>query len=216
MGYKGFIRSVSAASNRARRKSERRERQQAKAVAQFQRKASKIEEQQKKILAELDEEYAKGKVTKEKYDELRKRADDISLELLVFGKSSGVSLGKRYITGKIDQAEFERVKKDILPPGVVEEKGHIDRTIEDMKEKVADFEKNCQHLGLSICKSCGKQKSLLGFFKETDGMLLCGRCARTLKSLRTFPGFSGVYFKADACYLELGKNVSVSIKQEHL
>jgi hypothetical protein len=56
-----------------------------------------------KILQELEDVYAKGKVTKDEYTNLKNRASDISLENVIVGKQPFITLAKRYITGKIDK-----------------------------------------------------------------------------------------------------------------
>ena len=215
MGWKGAVRSISAASNAAARESERANKQAFRESERLRKKYEKIVEKKEKIDEALNLELAKGKIDHAKHDELEKRMDDISDELIVFGKAAGVALGKRYVCGKIEKEEFETIRSEIVPEKLYQEKDQIIADVSNKQNKCIVFAESCSK-SEGVCQKCGKEKGLFSPIKEIDEMKLCGKCSAEFKKMRHYDGFSGEYIKADPCEVEDKMQLHISIRQEHL
>ena len=110
MGWKGTLRTLKASHNRSVRASERQARQEQKKFDNLSKKLQKIEDSREKVHMALKNDFAAGKLSKEEYDKLESRMDDVTDELLVFGKTPAVTLAKKYVCGKIDKEQFDVVR----------------------------------------------------------------------------------------------------------
>ncbi len=215
MGYKSILRSAISASNRAVKEAERREGQEQREIEKMQRKIVRVDEKMKKVTQALDDIYARGKIDKKKYEELKKRKFDISLELIVIAKTPGVSLAKRYMTGVINKDEFEKVQKDLLPPELFEEKRIINESISNIEKELKKFRENCKNDKENQCQYCSKEKSLFSPLKIEDGLRLCGKCRSWLLNTQNYRGFSGNYFTVSPMkitFSDINNSIRVEVK----
>ena len=95
MGYKSTLRSISAVTNKAAKEAERKRKKELREQERLTKKISRLEERIEKTYQVLDDQYAKGKIGKNEYLELKRRKKDISLELFALAKTPGTSLAKR-------------------------------------------------------------------------------------------------------------------------
>lgn len=216
MGYKSAIRSVKSSVNKAVKEVEKQQRQQGRAKERLHKKAVALDDKKESIMVALRQEYASGKITQEKFNELKIRENDISLELLILGKSAGAALAKRYVCGKIDKPEFEQIKKEILPAGYFVERNMLLEGFLSRQKALAGFRQQCNPAEEEgICQKCGVKK---GFFKPVnsyDNLLLCGKCKEALEIFKNYPGFKGEYIMTPAKVLEGGEKVQVLVKPEY-
>lgn len=218
MGYKSVMRSLQSSANAAARESERSRKKLQREQERISKKAAKIDEKMSKIQDSLADLYAKGKVTKKKYEQLKKREKDIDITLIVFGKTPGVSLAKRYICGKIDKKEFDEVCKEIIPSELYGEKEELMNQYEQRCNDLEEFRKSCNSKTDGQCQKCERQKGIFCWLKEVDGLVLCGKCAKVYKTIQNYPGYDGEFFESSPKMInDDNKNeLHMSIKSEHL
>lgn len=219
MGYKKILRYGLSTVKKVADEAEREEKRKAREEERIQRKIKKINERMITITQALEDLYAKGKIGEDKFKELLQRKDDISLDLLVIGKTPGVSLAKRYITGKIDKHEFEKIKKDILPFDLFEEKKIIQEEFDNTKKELRSFRENCKKDVENECQSCGKKKSFLDSLKIEDGLKLCRKCRSQLLNLQNYKGFQGKYFEVHPLRIifdDIDKGLEVNLRKDLL
>lgn len=216
MGWKGTLKSINAANNRAIKASERRQRQQQKEAEKIQKKLNKIEESKEKVLSAPKNDYAAGKISDDQYKSLKERMNDISDELIMFGKTPAVTLGKKYLCGKIDKEQFDAVRTELVPKALDQEKNDILSVVSKKQENVKSFKKACKHTKENICQKCGQPKKLLKPLRKVDEILLCNSCSREYKNITHYEGFDGVYLTAEPCEISDDIVLSVGIKQEWL
>ena len=221
MGYRSIIRSSMSAYNRAARESEKEERRELRETERIQRKTARVDEKMVKVTQALDDIYAKGKIDKNRYEELKKRKFDISLELIVIAKTPGFSLAKRYMTGAINKDEFGRVQKYLLPPELFEEKRNIKESVNNIEKELKKFRDNCKNEKENQCQYCGKEKSLFNPIKIEDGLRLCGKCRSWLLNVQNYKGFLGNYFTVSPMRITFsdidnGIEVDANLKNELL
>ena len=205
MGYKSTLRSIQSASNAAARESEREQRKLQREHEKIENKITKIEEKRTRITEALNDFFARGKINKETYLKLLERENDITLDLLVFGKSAAVSAAKRYICGKIEKDEFEELCNSFIPSDVFKEKQKIIDEYNNLVEAIKNFKNQCDHKIENECRKCGKRKGLFSPISDIDGLKLCGKCKRELNSLLNYKGFDGIYFYVSSCVIPLNK-----------
>jgi hypothetical protein len=140
---------------------------------------------------------------------------DITDELLVFGKAAGTALGKRYVCGKIDKVEFEKLRAALVPVGVYQEKKLIESQIKKSQNEIEEFKKSCS-ASPNICSKCKKPKKFFSWLRVEDGLLLCGKCRRELAILKHYDGFNGVYVVSNPCEVQARMNIVVSIRSTYL
>jgi hypothetical protein len=214
MGYKSVLRSMGAASNRAakersrinrarQREIERVNRQLAAYRERLNKKLAAHKEKLTKILQELEDVYAKGKVTKEEYTSLKSRASDIPLEYVIVGKQPFISLAKRYITGKIDKNEFDEVKKSILPSDFNAERENIGTKLKSLLENLEEFKNSCKEAQKGYCQKCGSKRKIFNWVSKYEGFSLCRKCRKLLTAMQLYPAFNGKYFTVDAKWFHL-------------
>ena len=205
MGYKSTLRSLNAAANKASREAERsrkkRERElerekrtEEKRLEKLQKSIDRLHSDIEKIRHSLDELYTSGKVDKKEYENLGKRMNDITEDVLLVGKGPIRTLAKRYLTGKIDKDEFEQKKMDILPQEMINERLDIDSSLNKLNRDIHEFIDESNIENPDMCQHCGKKKSLLNWLHNYEGLRLCGRCRRLLKSYPEHPGFTGSFY----------------------
>ncbi len=214
MGWKGTIRSINAIDNRITREAKRRERKDQKEIDKLQKKIIKLKDNREKILMSLKNDYASGKVSETEYKDLAGRMSDISDELIIFGKTPGVTLGKNYICGKIDKKEFENIRLELVPRELDAEKDFILSCIKTKQEKLILFKDSCNKIEENICQKCGQSKKFFKPLQTIDNITLCGSCTREYKSLILYEGFEGVYLTVEPFKITNQINLSVGIKQE--
>ena len=197
MGYKSVLRSINSASNAAARESERNRKRLQREQERVQKKITKLEEKKAKISDSLKDLFAKGKIDKTEYTKLLKRDEDITFDILVFGKTAAASAAKRYICGKIDKKEFKALCEDIIPIEVIEEKQEIKDKYEKHIEKIKEFIKTCEERD-NACHKCDKKKGIFSPITDFEGVKLCGKCKRRLKELLSPKKLSGTYFYVES------------------
>lgn len=220
MGYKSVIRSMSAAANKAAREQDRALKRQQRQLEKLQQKMIQAEEKLNKIFMLLDDEYAKGKFSKDKYNNLKKRKIDITLDSVVIGKTPFISLAKRYVTGKIDRKEFLEMQKDILPLDLLKEKKELKNRLIKFKEKLNDFRNNCNNIEEDKCQKCNSKKSFFNSIKKIENLTLCKKCRKSLAKLQKYPGFLGKYFRVEPMTVSFGQLdndliININLQEEH-
>ncbi len=73
------------------------------------REDAAIERRKKRIMEALRRKFSAGKISRSEYESLKKRMKDISDELVVFGNSAGVILGKKYVCGTLSKEDFNQI-----------------------------------------------------------------------------------------------------------
>ncbi|MFC1615777.1 hypothetical protein ACFL21_01440 [Patescibacteria group bacterium] len=218
MGYKSILKSLDSAANAATRESERKQKRLHKEQELLEKKIAKLEEQKSKIIDSLKDLFAKGKIDKKEYGELLKREAEISLDLLVFGKTAAVSAAKRYICGKIDKLEFEALCKIIIPAEVVKEKQEIADNYVQFIENIKKFVELCE-VQENQCHKCGKKKGIFSPLTNFEGLKLCGKCKKEFKSLLNHKGVNGIYFYVTPHIISLNDvdkpKLEINIHQDH-
>ncbi len=198
MGYKSIVRSLASSGNKILKEQEKQQKAKSRQQEKVQKNVQKIIEKQNKIYESLDDIYAKGKLSKKEYESLKLRKPAITLELIVLGKSAGVSLGKRYITGQIDDLEFQKIQKEILPHGFFNDQKILQSQVAEVQEKFKNFQKECNAKQQDACMYCAKKKGFLTPLKGVGQFLLCNKCSKALENILHFKGFSGEYLEADS------------------
>lgn len=193
MGYRGTIRSVSAAIKKIEREKERAHRKKVREVEKLRKKAEKAYKKQEKIFAALNEVYAKGKLSQKEFSELQKRKKDITLDLVVIGGIPFSQVAKRYITGKIGKKEFEDIKREIIPNEIFAEKDIIKKEIYDLFDKYQHFIKGCKS-GEDNCNYCNTKKGLFKRLRDFHGHNLCSECYEKIEDFEEYEGAEGEYF----------------------
>ena len=155
MGYKSIMRSGIAIVNKSIKEGERAERQQQRETDKMLKKIEAVKEKIQKIKNELENQYAQGKIDKEQFEKFKLRENEISIDMVVIGKTPMITLAKRYVTGKIDKDEFERIIAVILPSDFIEGKSFLSPIKEIGKNK--------------LCGKCTKQLKSILKFKGFDG-----------------------------------------------
>ncbi len=195
MGYKSTLRSISAVTNKAAKEAERKRKKELREQERLTKKISRLEERIEKTYQVLDDQYAKGKIGKNEYLELKRRKKDISLELFALAKTPGTSLAKRYLTGKISKSEFDEIQKEILPKEVFIEKEEIarefDTLITGVKKIISSSKKNKNE---KICWHCSKESSFFNLVRQVGKIRLCRKCSSKLHRLLQYGGYRGKYF----------------------
>lgn len=215
MGWKGTLRSLETAHNQYQKQKQREEKAQQREFERHLKKLEKIEEKKEKVKVALNNDYASGKVSDEQYQELSLRLNKIPDELIVFGKTAGVTLAKRYACGKIDQEEFEKKCKDFVPTGFYSERKTIFDDISSRQSSIEHFKQSCEVVD-KVCHKCGKKKGFFSPLRSVDGMSLCGRCSSEYKNIKSFPGFHGQYLNTGTCEVCDNMSVLISINKEWL
>lgn len=215
MGWRGAVRSLNAANNRAIRAREKAQRQIERQTEKINKKIGKIAEQKDKVEESLKAELASGKVSSTEYESLLTRMDDITDELLVFGKAAGTTLGKRYVCGKIEKVEFEKLRAALVPAGLYQEKGLIESQIKEAQNDVEEFKKNCS-AAPNACAKCKKPRKFFRWLKEEDGLLLCRKCRKELTNLKHYKGFEGLYVVTNPCEVRERMSINISIRSTYL
>lgn len=208
MGYKSTLRSINAAGKRAEADARRRKREKERQ----QKRQAKINEKMLKIFDELENLYAKGKIDKKEFDQLKKRQADISVDLVIFGKTPGVTLGKRYVTGKITQEEFDKMQADILPPEVYLEKEKIKAELYEIHMHQKSFRKDCKFD--TGCARCGTEGSLINSVKDRGDENLCRKCFKIYRKLSNYR-HDGEYYLVNKGNIPYGGTVDITVKPEH-
>ncbi len=215
MGWRGAVRSINAANNRAIRAQEKAQRQMERQREKINRKIGKISEQRDKVEESLKTELASGKVSGTEYDSLLKRMEGVTDELLVFGKAAGIALGKRYVCGKIDKIEFEKLRAVLVPAELYQEKSLIESQIKEIQIEIEEFKKSCSTLE-NACSKCKKPKKFFRWLRVEDGLLLCRRCRKELSDLKHYAGFNGVYVVTNSCEIRERMIITISIRSTYL
>jgi hypothetical protein len=176
--------------------------QQQRLLERHAKKLQLAAERRNKPLDKLKELYAAGKITQAQFDELAKRDSDVTIDLMIFGRGSGVKLAERYLSGKIKEDDFESLKNELLGPPEAEK----DSIIEGYKaaaKDVSDYiEKARSQKSTDFCNYCGKKK---GFFSPLHAMYdfrLCGTCKKQFSSLQRYDGFNGQYYASASAIIE--------------
>lgn len=216
MGWKGTIRSVIAANNRSIKEREREQKYLIKEQNKLNKKVQIIEERRDKIVQALKNDYAAGKINTDEYNSLFKRESDITYELLVFGKAAAVTLGKRYLCGKIDKKEFESLRDELVPADLYIERHIISSRIDLIKSSIKIFQDNCKNVIPINCMKCGKQKNFFRRLSNIDGLRLCSSCKKAYKNIKTFEGYNGNYLFVKPCLVNRDTEIDLTIKQEYL
>jgi hypothetical protein len=215
MGWKGTLRSINAVSNRIAKEQERNTRLRAKEVEKLSKKIEKLRDQKEKVKEALNNEYASGKIQSDRYKLLSSRMEHITDELIVFGKTAGVTLGKRYVCGKIEKEDFDKLCSELVPKGLYEERDLILSQAKLVQKNTEDFRGSCKSIP-EQCNKCLKPKGFFRHLKKIDNITLCNKCSNNYGKLKYYSGFQGVYLIAKPCEVSNNMTISVSIRQEYL
>ncbi len=218
MGYKSTLRSINSAINKANRESEKENKREQREYERLEKKRKDLQGKMESIIETLKDLYAKGKVNQEEYDALMKRKDDIKWNLIVFGKTSGISLAKRYICGKIDVEEFQKMQTELLPNDLIAEEQRILESVNDRQKNIQAFYSACNNEEQELCQKCGKKGNFFFRIKQLREQNLCGSCRSELENLHNYPGYNGIYFTARACEVHQKEKpqLVVQIRDEYL
>lgn len=187
----------------------------------LERRAKKIKlasERRNKPFEALKNQYATGKITKVVYDDLAKRDNYIAIDLMIFGRSTGVKLAERYVLGKIDNSEFETLKNEILGAPEAEK----DNIIEGYKlavKNVDDFIENARsQKSDEQCNSCGKRKKFFSPLYKVLDFKLCGACKRQLNQICIYQGINGNYYSSKSITIEpdAKNSLELNILPQHI
>jgi len=213
MGYKSVIKSMSAASRAMQAEQDRENRRSAREDERIRKKVLKIGDKQESIINALKDLLAKGKISQDRYDELKSRENDIPIYLISIGKTPGVNLAKRYITGKINEKEFESLQKEILPEKIFKEINEIESRLDGKKKELKNLIGKIDRKGDSdYCQLCNKKKSLFSRLYSFYDFILCKGCVDSIKEAKTLEAYDGKYFYTDPFQLDiLGKNKKLMI-----
>ncbi len=218
MGYKSTLRSLSAASNAATRDHEKKQKRLQREQERLKKKITKLEEKKSKITDSLNELLAKGKISGKKHKELLKRESEITLDLLVFGKSAIIPAAKRYICGSIEKKEFESLCKSIIPDEVFKERQEIIDNYNKLIESIKNFKNSCKKRE-NECYKCAKKKGIFSPLSNIEDMKLCGRCKGELRDLLNYKGKNGTYFYVTSHIISLNDinkpQLQINIQQNH-
>lgn len=187
----------------------------------LERHANKVRlatERRNKPLEKLKELYSAGKITQAQYNELAKRDEDISIDLMIFGRGTGIKLAERYILGKVTKNEFEQLKNEVL--GLPEaEKDTLLENFETSVKSVNEYvEKVRVKRSDEECNNCGKQKGFFSPLRTVYDFKLCGSCKRQFSSLQSYSGFNGQYYTAASSKIEpdTKNNITLSINPQYI
>lgn len=220
MGYKSYLRAQAAEQRRNLREMEKLQKEQDKINKKF----LKVEEKKQNIIEALDNYYAKGKIDDNKFNKLKKREDDIEVDLIIFGKAAYISAAKRYMCGEIDSEEFKGLCQNTIPADIFEEKKQILSNFKDFINNANKFVQECNLQAKDQCQKCGQKATFFSIFfnplKEFSGLKLCKRCIKNFKSVFNYAGFNGEYYYTNS-YLysieELDEDkLNVMIQQKHM
>lgn len=203
MGYKSTLRSLNSMANKAARERNRQINREQRLLEKLTKKASAIDAMLQKIYQELDDVYAKGKISNKEYAKLSKRKKDIGMELIVLTKTPGTSLAKRYITGKISKKEFEQIKKEILPTDLLNEKDEMFNEFDKLLKKAKAFKKiTNKKKDNTVCWHCNSEGSFFNGIRRVEDVRLCRKCSSELRDLLKYKGFEGKYFTIEGFKLD--------------
>jgi|GEM_PF-4451731 len=172
-----------------------------------------IKRRKKRIKAALKEQLAIGKIDRARYNSLKKRMNDISDELVVFGESAGVILGTKYVCGVLDKEDFDQIKCDFLPVDLEEEKSQIISEIEKRKESLRVFKEVCSH-DKNVCQKCHCDKGLFSSLKKVEGMKLCNSCFNVYEKHKHFDGYHGKYIIASPTEIDEDTTPTFTLRED--
>jgi hypothetical protein len=212
------MRLLNAAVNRSLKASEQHARQVRRENERLIRKNTDIEKKRGKATQKLNELYASGKINVTDFAKLKSRGAEITIDLVVFGKVAGVKLAERYVTGKINKIEFEKLRHEIITDSEIEKDELMSYFQHHLDEIKAFVQKAENSTDSATCSSCNKQKKLFTRLYIEDGLLLCGNCRKKFRSLKTFTGKLGLYYRLDSITLDVkGHNQArIKIRPEHI
>lgn len=212
MGWKGAIRSFSAASNKHSKSMNRRARAQQKDLDILRKKLEKIQESREKVLMALKNRFADNSITREEYEKLQGRMTEVTDEILIFGKTPAVTLCKNYVCGEIDKATFDEVRAALVPVALDAERNSIMTAVAEKQKQQADFLSGCSAKEGS-CGKCGKEKKWYSIFGQINNISTCGKCISKYKSYCKYSGFNGDYLTVEPCEVTQDTKLNVSLKQ---
>lgn len=196
----------------------RTEAQQRRLIERYEKKDQLASERRSKPLEKLKEQYAAGKIDKATYEKLAVRDSEITKDIVIFGRGSGVKLAERYVLGKLSSEEFENLKNELLGDAeaekdlIFEEYKMVASRVNDFVEKVRGNKSGTQ------CNNCNKPKKFFSPLSNVSDFMLCRSCHTDYKSICRYEGKNGAYYVAEASVIDPDiKNVlSISILPEHL
>ena len=215
MGWKRTVRSISAASNQANKTAERSMKATQKEKDRLEKKMEKFEDAKEKVRLALTNEYASGKIDEEEYKKLTLRIEQVPDEVLVFGKTPGITLAKRFAAGKIDEEEFKRISTEMIPKDFIIEKETIFSETRNLQEQFITFRAKCGEIS-KVCSLCSKPQGLFKPLTVIDEVSLCGGCLKEYKKISTYKGFSGTYLTCEPAEIKESMNLPISIQSEWL
>ena len=166
----------------------------------------------REIKGALKEQLKIGKIGRKEFNILKKRMNDVSDDLVAFGSSAGIILGKKYVCGVIDKEDFEQIKCDLLPASLEEEKEYVISEIEKHKESLSMFKQVCTH-DEHVCQKCHRDKLFYMKFKEAEGIKLCGGCYEIYKKHKNYSGYYGRYIISKPCKIDEESKSEFSIRE---
>lgn len=194
------------------------ETQQRRLLERYEKKNQLAEERRNRPLDKLKEQYASGKIDKSIFEKLATRDKEVTKDLIIFGRGSGVKLAERYVLGKLTKEEFENFKNELLGEPEIE-KDTIVEGYKTVASTVNDFiEKARNSKSENQCNYCAKQKKILSPLYVVSDFKLCGKCRKEYNHIRKYNGYSGQYYSAEPSEIDPDiKNVlSMSILPDHI
>ena len=79
------------------------------------REEKSVRQNKLRVKRALTDQYKKGIIDADTFLQLASRMEEITDDLMAFGNSTGVVLGKKYVCGKLDRDDFEKIKCDLIP-----------------------------------------------------------------------------------------------------
>lgn len=188
MGWPAIYRSWVAQTRREQIRTDKIRRDRERQNEHLRKKRDELFKLRDSIIADLQNYYALGKITHAEYENLKLRRSQIGLDLILFAGKPGVSLGKRFICGEIDEIEFFKIRNNILPLEVAEEFVSLTTLLESRLQEVEKFKALCDRSRSDSCQHCGRRKSpFVWLIASYDDLVLCLLCKFQFYNLRSVP-----------------------------
>ena len=156
-----------------------------------------------KIISALEEYYVKGRINKSKYKFLMNRKNEITIDLIIFGKILYVSFALKYITGEISCEEYQKLIKDILPEDFILEKEKISNDIIKKINNLEYFKESIKITEKDTCQLCETKETLFNKLKIVENIRLCSKCRKHLINLEKYDGLAGKFLIVNPILISL-------------
>lgn len=194
------------------------EAQQRRLLERFHKKQELAAERRDRPLQKLKELYAAGKISKEKFNELSKRDEIITIDFVIFGRGAGLKLAERYLQGKVNNDEFESLRNELLGDAEAER----DKILADFKSKLAKVDESVKQARASTldgqCSYCSRPKKFYSPLLRHADFKVCVPCKAKFKSLTTYAGYNGKFYSTAKMKIEIDKpnDLHLNVLPEHI